>query len=84
MSINRLIDEIEGLLSDLRNQYDDEVEDVKKEISSLDDEIEVLKAQNDVLEESVQDLVNRNYLLNYKVAKLELELVEEVMKNKTA
>jgi prophage DNA circulation protein len=84
MSINRLIDEIEGLLSDLRDKYDAQVEDVKKEISSVDDEIEVLKTQNDVLEEAVQDLVNRNYLLECKAAQLEFELVEEVMKNKMA
>jgi predicted nucleic acid-binding Zn-ribbon protein len=82
MSINTLIDEIEGLLSDLRNQYDDEVEDVKKEISSLDDEIEVLKNQNDVLEEAVQDLVNRNYLLECKIVHLELELVENFINKK--
>lgn len=82
MSINRLIDEIEGLLSDLRDQYDAQVEDVKKEISSLDDEIEVLKAQNDVLEESVQDLVNRNYLLHYKIAHLELEILENFINKK--
>ena len=82
MSINRLIDEIEGLLSDLRDQYDAQVEDVKKEISSLDDEIEVLKAQNDVLEEAVQDLVNRNYLSECKIAYLELELVENFINKK--
>ena len=84
MSINRLIDEIEGLLSDLRNQYDDEVEDVKKEISSLDDEIEVLKAQNELLEENLETLeISHNQLLS-RVAQLEFELVEEVMKNKMA
>ena len=82
MSINRLIDEIEGLLSDLRDQYDAQVEDVKKEISSIDDEIEVLKNQNDVLEEAVQDLVNRNYLSECKIAYLELELVENFINKK--
>jgi chromosome segregation ATPase len=82
MSINRLIAEIEGLLSDLRDQYDAQVEDVKKEISSIDDEIEVLKNQNDVLEEAVQDLVNRNYLLECKIAHLELEILENFINKK--
>ena len=82
MSINIYIDEIQSLLSDLRDQYDAQVEDVKKEISSLDDEIEVLKAQNDVLEEAVQDLVNRNYLSECKIAYLELELVENFINKK--
>lgn len=82
MSINNNLDEIEDLLSNLRVKYDAQVEDVKKEISSLDDEIEVLKAQNDVLEEAVQDLVNRNYLSECKIAYLELELVENFINKK--
>jgi chromosome segregation ATPase len=82
MSINHHLNEIEDLLSSIRSMYDDQVEDVKKEISSLDDEIEVLKTQNDVLEEAVQDLVNRNYLLECKIAHLELELVENFINKK--
>jgi hypothetical protein len=83
MSIKHDLDEIEGLLSSLRDKVDDEAQDFLKEISVLNDEIEMLKAQNEEFQKNVEDLVNRNYLLNYKVAKLELELVEEVMKNKT-
>ena len=84
MSINNDLNELEDLLSSLRSKYDDQVEDVKKEISSLDDEIEVLKAQNELLEENLETLeISHDQLLS-RVAQLEFELVEEVMKNKMA
>lgn len=46
--------------------------------------IEKMSETIEELQKSVEDLINRNYLLEYKAAQLEFELVEEVMKNKMA
>lgn len=84
MSINNDLNELEDLLSSLRSKVDDEAQDFLKEISVLNDEIEVLKAQNELLEENLETLeISHNQLLS-RVAQLEFELVEEVMKNKMA
>ena len=61
MSINNNLDEIEDLLSNLRGKYDNEVTDVKREISTLQFEIELLEAQNELLTENSEDLIDRNY-----------------------
>ena len=84
MSINNDLNELEDLLSSLRSKVDDEAQDFLKEISVLNDEIEVLKAQNELLEENLETLeISHNQLLS-RVAQLEFELVEEVIKNKMA
>jgi len=55
----------------------------QNEFNTQKEIIEKMSETIEELQESVEDLIKRNYLLNYKVAKLELELVEEVTKNKT-
>lgn len=84
MSINARLDDIEGLIYSIRSKYEDECQDVLKETSDLTDQIELLQEQNNLLEEKVDDLFVENKYLESKIAQLEFELVEAVMKNKIA
>lgn len=84
MNIMDELDRLEDIISDIKSTYDYEASDVTKRIAELDDEIEVLKEQNELLEEKVDDLFVENKYLESKIAQLEFELVEAVMKNKIA
>ena len=83
MNVGIYINEIESLLSDLKDVLDTQVNVTLKEIDTLTDEIEAFKAQNEDLQDNAEILLNKIYLLECKCAHLELELVEEVIKNKT-
>lgn len=91
MSLAKTMDELEKYI-DYANSYFADVKqeletletDYTLEIHELQKDIETMAEQNELLEENINDLSIEIKFLESKVAQLEFELVEAVMKNKIA